>query len=268
VGEGSGKEREFVVKAEEVERLREAQKRLEEAAEQVRRELNAVLALYASHSRDLYEKLKPHLEVDLDMAEELAEARRVELSKYSNANMGTKAYAALLSVARGGIYGHAAMLLMGEGALADIVLPTPGGAYDKAKDVAEKRGESVDPSRSRRGAAGWEDRAASVLLRFLVGYGEADLKLRRVEKEGKKYDERGRIERRFQVSRIYGGVEAFVGELWIGDVARFNISKEGLRRRVEEAIRMAPDLSGFDKAPQYVAWLATDVSTVLETDSG
>jgi hypothetical protein len=34
-------------------------------AEEVRRELNSVLALYALHSRDLYEKLKPHLEVDV-----------------------------------------------------------------------------------------------------------------------------------------------------------------------------------------------------------
>jgi hypothetical protein len=31
----------------------------------VRRELNNVLALYALHSRDLYEKLRPHLEVAL-----------------------------------------------------------------------------------------------------------------------------------------------------------------------------------------------------------
>jgi hypothetical protein len=85
------------VSAGDVKRLRGAQRRLEEAAEEVRRELNAVLALYKSHSRDLYEKLKQHLEVDLGKAEELAEARSVELSKYSDANMGTKAYAALLS---------------------------------------------------------------------------------------------------------------------------------------------------------------------------
>jgi len=109
---------EFTVTTSDIERLRGAHRRLEEVAEEVRRELDRVLALYASHSRDLYEKLKPHLEVDVKKAEELAKARRNELSRYSNANMGTKAYAALLSVARGGIYGHAAMLLMAEGALA------------------------------------------------------------------------------------------------------------------------------------------------------
>ncbi|MFZ8807847.1 MAG: hypothetical protein ACO2PN_07050, partial [Pyrobaculum sp.] len=251
------KEREFTVKAEEVKRLRGAHRRLEEVAEQVRRELNAVLALYKSHSRDLYEKLKPHLEVDLGKAEELAEARRSELSNYSDANMGTKAYAALLSVAKDGIYGHAAMLLTGEGALADVALLTPRSAYDKAKRVAKRRGESVDPFRSPKGAVDWEERAASTLLRFLIGYGEADLKFRRVEK-GK---EKGRVVRGFQVFRAYGGVEAPVGELWIGEVTYFKVDKEGLRHLVEEAKETVPDLSGFDKAPQYLEWRATDVTT-------
>jgi hypothetical protein len=245
---------EFTVSAGDIERLRGAQRRLEEVAGEVIEELNRLLVLYSQSDfykerPDHLNKLKQHLEVDLGEAEELAEARSGELSKYSDANMGTKVYAALLSVAGGGIYGHAAMLLMEEGALADIVLLTPGGAYEKAKDVAKRRGEAVDPSRSPKGAVDWEERAASVLLRFLIGYGEADLKFRRVEKG-------------FQVFRTYGSVEAFVGELWIGKVARFNISKEELRRRVEEAMKMAPDLSGFDKALQYLEWRATDVTTV------
>jgi hypothetical protein len=255
---GLVEKQEFTVAAGDIERLRGAQRRLEEAAEQVRRELNAVLALYASHSRDLYEKLRPHLEVDVKKAEELAEARSDELTKYSDANMGTKAYVALLSIARGGIYGHAAMLLMAEGALADIVLSAPRSAYNKANRVAKRRNEAVDPSRTHKGAVDWEEKAASTLLRFLIGYGEADLKFRRVEKEGKK----GRVVRGFQVFRVYGGVEAPVGELWIRkSTARFNVSEEELRRRVEEAKKTVPDLSGMDKAPQYVAWRATDVTT-------
>jgi hypothetical protein len=87
-------ERVFAVVAEEVEGLRKAQKRLGEVAEQVRRELNSVLTSYALHSRELYEKLRPHLEVDVKKAEELAEASYRGLSDYSGANMGTKAYAA------------------------------------------------------------------------------------------------------------------------------------------------------------------------------
>jgi len=109
---GLVKEREFTVKAEEVERLRETQKRLEEAAEEVRKELNTVLTLY-SQKRDIYEKLKPLVEVDVKKAEELAEASYKRFSDYSDVNMGTKAYAASLSIARGGIYGHIAMLLAG-----------------------------------------------------------------------------------------------------------------------------------------------------------
>jgi hypothetical protein len=135
------------------------------------------------------------------------------------------------------------------------VLLTPIGTYDKAKDVAKSRGEAVDPSYSGRrgrsvGQPSWEDRAASVLLRFLIGYGKADLKFRRVEKG-------------FQVFRIYGGVETFVGELWIGkSTARFNVSKEELRRLVEEARRETPDLSGIRKIWQALEWFATDASFI------
>jgi hypothetical protein len=254
---------EFTVAANKIRELREAHRRLEEVAEEMRRELNAVLASYASHSRDLYEKLRPHLEVDIEKAEGLAEADNKRLPDYSDANMGTKAYAALLSVARGGIYGHIAMLFMGEGALADIVMLKPTSAHWKAKEIAKGRGEAVDPSYSSRrersvGQPSWEDRAASVLLRFLIGYGEADLKFRHVEKGGRK----GRVERGFQVFRIYGGVETPVGELWIGkSTARFKVSEEELRHRVEEAKRTAPDLSGLDKAPQYLEWCTTDMTT-------
>jgi len=253
---------EFTVTAGDIKRLRKAQKRLEDVAGRVLEELNRVLVLYSQSDfykerPDLLNKLKQLLEVDLGMAEELAKARSKELSKYSDVNMGTKAHAALLSVAKGGLYGHAAMLLAGEGALADVVLSAPEGAYDKAKDVAKKRSEAVDPSRSPKGAVDWEDRAASTLLRFLIGYGEADLKLRRVEKR----DEKGRVVRGFKVFRVYGGVEALVGELWIREsTARFNVGKEELRRFVEEAKRTAPDLSGVRKIWQALEWLNTDVS--------
>jgi Fe2+ transport system protein FeoA len=241
---------EFTVTAEEVKRLREAHRRLEEVAEEVRRELNAVLALYASHSRDLYEKLKPLLEVDVEKAEGLAEAGRRRFSDYSDTGMGTRAYAALLSVARGGLYGHVAMLLMGEGALADVVLLTPRSAYEKAWEIAKGRGEAVDPSRSRVSAAGWEDRAASALLRYLLGSAvDEDLKFRRVEGG-------------FEVFRTYGRVEARVDVLMVEGQPRSKATSEELRRFVEEAKRTAPDLSGFDKAPQYLEWRATDVSFI------
>ena len=260
---GLVEKREFTVTTSDIKRLRGAQKRLEEAAEEVRRELNAVSALYASHSRDLCERLRPHLEVNVEKvkkAEELAVARSGELSKYSDVNMGVKVYAALLSAARGGICGHAAILLMDEGALADVALLTPLSAYDRAWEVAKGRGESVDPSRSPRGAVDREERAASVLLLFLIGYGEADLKFRPVEKRDKKDGEKRRVERGFQVFRTFGSVEAFVGELWIGDAARFNISKEELRRFVEEAMKVVPDLSGIKKIWHALEWFNTDAS--------
>ncbi len=150
------KSQEFTVAPEEVKRLRGSQRRLEEVPEEVIEELNRMLVLYSQSDfykerPDLLNKLKQLLEVDVEKPEELAKARSKELSKYSDANMGTKAYAALLSVAKDGIYGHAATLLTVEGALADVLLLTPKSAYEKAKDVAKKRDESVDPSRSPGG---------------------------------------------------------------------------------------------------------------------
>jgi hypothetical protein len=60
---------EFIVTADKIRELREAHRRLEEVAEEVRRELNDVLVLYASHSRDLHERLRPYLEVDFKLGE-------------------------------------------------------------------------------------------------------------------------------------------------------------------------------------------------------
>jgi hypothetical protein len=238
---------EFTMTADKIRELREAQRRLEEVAEEVRRELNSVLTLY-SQKRDLYEKLRPHLEVDVKKAEELAEARSHELSKYSDVNMGTRVYAALLSVARSGIYGHIATLLMGEGALVDIILSAPVTAYEKAGKIAERRGEAVDPSRSPKGAVDWEDRAASALLRYLLSKAVSeDLVFRRV-KGG------------FKVFRAYGGVETRVDVLKIGEMARSKADEEVLRRFVEEAMKMAPDLSGIKKIWQALEWFNTDVS--------
>jgi len=147
---GLVEKQEFTVTVSDIERLREAHRRLEEVAEEVRRELDRVLTLYSrsgfyKERLDLLNKLKQLLEVDLGKAEKLAKARSDELSEFRDVNIGTKAYAALLSVAKGGIYGHAAMLLMIEGALTDVVLLTPLSAYNKAWEIAKGRGESVDP---------------------------------------------------------------------------------------------------------------------------
>jgi hypothetical protein len=122
---GLVEKQEFTVAAGDIERLCGAQKRLEDVAGRVLEELNRVLVLYSQsgfYKEADIKKLKSLLEVDFGMAEELAEASVKELGKYSNANMGTKAYAALLSIARGGIYGHIVTLLMMKGALADLVL--------------------------------------------------------------------------------------------------------------------------------------------------
>jgi hypothetical protein len=242
----------FTVAADDIKRLHEAHNGLVGVAGRVLEELNTVLTLYSKSGfykeADL-RKLKSLLEVDLKRAEGLAEANYTRLSDYSDVGMGTKAYAALLSIARGGLYGHAAMLLMGEGALADIVISTPMGTYKKAKRIAKGRNEAVDPSRLPKGAAGrWEDRAASALLHYLLGSAvNEDLKFRHIG-EG------------FEVFKAYGGVEAHIDTLKIGETTRSKATGEELRRFVDEARRTAPDLSGIKKIWQTLEWLNTDMS--------
>jgi hypothetical protein len=65
----------------------------------------------------------------------------------------------------------------------------------------------------------------------------------------------------FGVFRTYGGVETFVGELWIvKTTAYFTLREEERNRFVEEAKRMALNLSGIKKIRHALEWLATDVS--------
>jgi hypothetical protein len=135
---------------------------------------------------------------------------------------------------------------MGEGALADVVLLTPKSAYEKAYRIAKGRGEAVDPSRV--GAAGWEDRAASALLRYLLGRAvDEDLVFRRV-KGG------------FEVFKAYGGVETRVDTLKVEGQPRSKADEEVLRRFMEEARRETPDLSGVKKIWHALPWFATDAS--------
>jgi hypothetical protein len=143
------------------------------------------------------------------------------------------------------------------------VLSTPGGAYEKARDIARGRDEAVDPSYSGRrrrsvGQPSWEDRAAPALLRYLLSKaGDEELKFRRV----KVGDGKVRRVEGFDVFKAYGGVETRIDVLKIGEsVAYSKATGEELRRFVEEARRKAPDLTGIRKIWQTLAWCTTDMS--------
>jgi hypothetical protein len=113
----------FTVAADDIKRLHEAHNGLVGVAGRVLEELNTVLTLYSKSGfykeADL-KKLKSLLEVDLKRAEGLAEANYTRLSDYSDVCIGTKAYAALLSIARGGLYGHATYGRGGSGGHSDF----------------------------------------------------------------------------------------------------------------------------------------------------
>jgi len=131
-------------------------------------------------------ELRSKLEIDEITARMLATAKSKELSAFGELNEGTKAYAALLSIAKGGIYGHAASILLKEGRFADLLRYTPSTAHNTALKLARSAEESVDPSRVKKA-----DKAARAFLLFAAGLEDemlnklGDLEMR-VAREGGK----------------------------------------------------------------------------------
>ncbi len=98
-------------------------------------------------------ELRSKLEIDEIAARMLAVATVNELPAFDDLNEGTKAYAALLSIAKGGIYGHAASILLKEGRLADLPRNKPYTAYEEARKLARAVGEPLHPSRVEKAGA-------------------------------------------------------------------------------------------------------------------
>lgn len=139
--------------------------------------------------------LKNRLEIDEAAAKALAVATVKELSAFGNLNEGTKAYAALLSLVEGGIYGHAASVLLKEGMLTDLLRYTPRTAYRVAGGVARVAGETVHPSHVKKtdetARVAKIGEAARAFLLFITGLDDEmfnrldDLKIHVTRGEGK-----------------------------------------------------------------------------------
>jgi hypothetical protein len=89
------------------------------------------------------------LDVDEGKARGLAEAERAELSKYSDANFGVKALAALLAyresaLGRRGAFGAAARYWLEEGGSARLLYYAPITAYGEAKKAGAERPAAVE----------------------------------------------------------------------------------------------------------------------------
>jgi len=158
----------------------------------------------------------------------------------------------LLSLAEGGIYGHAAAILLREGRLAHLLRYTPYTAYDKAREAAsmQRVEKTSDVSRA--------------LLLFFTGLDEELFKgLGDVEIV---------VERRG--GRTYINIHR-AGKLLSPPLAQLVISKRGVARLVggslfkelkgmyeAEYLRSDAEILPVGRLPLLLGWLATDVTLI------
>jgi hypothetical protein len=136
VGEGPFKRVRYMLDLGRLTQLAEEEdKAFEDALRILRERLNEYAVKYGL--RDL-------LGVNEGKARELSNAEQKELSKFSGANFGTKAYAAIMAyreyaLGRRGVFGAAAWYWLEVGGSAWLLYYTPWTAYDKAKKARAER---------------------------------------------------------------------------------------------------------------------------------
>jgi len=158
------------------------------------------------------------LNVGEEAARELAEAEHKQLSRYSDANFGTKALAALMAyreyaLGRRGVFGAAAWYWLEVGGSAWLLYYAPLTAYDEAEKAGVERPATV------------EEMVAEALRRLFLKPG-ADRHSRFVEeltKVGKLALELEKETESSYVFRLYnmkegGGLKELGIELWISKV--------------------------------------------------
>jgi hypothetical protein len=266
VGEGPFKRAVYAADLGRLERLAEED---EEAFEKALRALRERLNEYA-----VKYDLRNLLDVDEDTARRLAEAGRPELSKFSGANFGVKAYAALMAyreraLGRRSIYGAAARYWLEEGGAAWLLYYAPGSAYNKAEKTKAE------------GAAAVEGMIAEALRRLflkpgadyyrnfveLLGSGGLALieeektdtslvfKLFRLEEGGKPVELEG-VKLRIEKVGEETGVTYFL-EL---DASRRELFEHELKMVWKAAEELRERWPIEDPLPYMLGWLASDVS--------
>jgi hypothetical protein len=133
-----------VVYAADLRRLRQLAEKEEAAFGDALRILKERLNEYA-----VRHGLRDLLDVEEGAARELAEAEDKQLSRYSGANFGTKALAALIAyrehaLGRKGVFGTAAEHWLEVGGSARLLYYTPRTAYHKAKRAGVERPAAVE----------------------------------------------------------------------------------------------------------------------------
>jgi hypothetical protein len=258
-----------------LERLAEEE---EEAFEKALRVLRERLNEYAVKYR-----LGDLLDVKEDSARRLAEAEQRELSKFSGANFGVKAYAALLAyrehaLGRRSIYGTAAKYWLEGGGSARLLYYAPWTAYIKAERARAERPAAVEEmiaeALRRLFLKPGADRYSGFVEELTKGGGLA-LELKKAEKTEKgtetylfrllKPEEGGRFEElgiKLRIEKVGEGA-GVVYALMLGARWRGLFERE-LKMAEEAAEELRGRLPVEDPFPYMAGWPASDVAIIGE----
>jgi hypothetical protein len=240
-------------------------KAFEEALSTLRKRLNEYAVKY--NLRDL-------LDVKEDVARRLAEAGYWNLSKFSGANFGTKALAALMAyreyaLGRRGVFGKAAWHWLEVGGSPWLLYYTPRTAYDKAERAKAERPAAV------------EEMLVEALRRLFLKPGADHHSgfVEELEKGGKLALMFDRETKSAYVFRLYnmkesGGHEELGIELWISKVGKgivYALKFDDVERwqgffkpELEAAVKAAEEVGGRlpveDRLPYMLSWVNSDVA--------
>jgi len=259
-GEGPFRRAVYAADLGRLERLAEGEERaFGDALRVLRERLNEYAVKY---------KLGDLLDVKENTARELAEADYRELSKFSGANFGVKAYAALMAyredaLGRGSAYGTAARYWLEEGGSAWLLYYAPGSAYIKAGRAKAE------------GAVTVEGMIAEALRRLFLRPGAEyyhDFVRKLLERDRLELELEKRTEKSL-VFKVVGldGVKLKIGGVEEGEVAagtyvlefdagwrKFFGHELGMVWEAAEELRERWPIE--DPLPYMLGWLASDVS--------
>ncbi len=241
-------------------------------------------AAFGDALRILREKLNEYahrygvggLNVEEGKARGLVEAEQAELSKFTDANFGTKAYAALIAyreyaLGRRSAFGTAAEQWLEVGGSAWLLYYTPKTAYDKAKKARAERRVAVEEMLAESLRRLFLKPGADHYRGLVEFLGSGKLALELEEKKTKEKTE-SYVFKLFRVGEDGGlrklGVKLRISKVGVGITYALKFGaergRELFRQELEAAVKAVDEVKALltvkDRLPYMLSWVNSDVA--------
>jgi hypothetical protein len=216
------------------------------------------------------------LNVEEGVARGLVEAEQAELSKFTDVNFGTKAYAALIAyreyaLGRRSAFGTAAKHWLEVGRSARLLYYTPKTTYDKAKKARAERRVAVEEMLAESIRRLFLKPGADHYRGFVELLGSGKLALELEEKKTKEKTE-SYVFKLFRVEEDGGlrklGVKLRISKVGVGITyaLEFGVERgrELFRQELEAAVKAVEEVKALltvkDRLPYMLSWVNSDVA--------